>query len=178
LALSAGEAGFDPLAARLLETVERLRPRLKQTLWSFRLQPEEAEDVLQDALIVALDHLHRDVIQDLDAWILVTLRYQCLMFFRKEEARLRREAIWAELVAARRPGLGPHLTEALQSGIAQLPSKDRLIIRLRLAGHSNRDISELTGYSIHTVRKACLLAVRRLRVLLNVRRQCSRRTKG
>jgi RNA polymerase sigma factor (sigma-70 family) len=171
-------AASDSVAERLVESLERLRPRLKQIVWSFRLQAEEAEDVLQDVLIVALDHLHRCAIEDLDAWILVTLRYQCLMFLRKKEARLRRETVWAELLAARRPGPGNQLREALLSGIAQLPRKHRHILRLRLAGHSNADISELTGFSIHVVRKLCLQAVRRLRVLLKAQGQWSRRTQA
>jgi DNA-directed RNA polymerase specialized sigma24 family protein len=178
LALSGEEAAPDPAATRLVESLERLRPRLKQIMWSFRLREEQAEDVLQDLLLVALDHLHRSAIEDLDAWILVTLRYQCLMHLRKEEARRRRETVWCELFAGRRPGPGMQLREALQAGIAQLPGKQRQILRLRLAGHSNVEISELTGTSIHVVRKLCLLAVRRLRVLLKVQRQCSRRTKG
>ena len=171
LSLSGDEAASDPAAARLVESLERLRPRLKKVVWSFRLQAEEAEDVLQDVLIIALDHLHRSEIEDLDAWILVTLRYQCLMFLRKEEARHRRETVWAELFASGRPGPGGHLREALRAGITQLPRKQRHILRLRLAGHSNAEISELTGYSIHVVRKVCLLAVRRLRALLKAQGQ-------
>jgi RNA polymerase sigma factor (sigma-70 family) len=153
---------------RLAETLKQLRPRLNQILWSFRLKPEEAEDLLQDVFVVALDHLGRTRIEDLDAWIVVTLRNQCLMFLRKEEARLRRESVWAELLLARQAGRERDLRAGLLSSLAMLPSKHRILLHLRLAGYSNREIATLTGFTIHVVRKNQIVALRRLRKLLGV----------
>jgi RNA polymerase sigma factor (sigma-70 family) len=155
-------------ADRLIAALDAIRPRLKQILWSFRLRREEAEDILQDLVIVALDHLDRTKIEDLEAWLISTLRYRCLMFLRAEEARLRRQSVWAELesVRQRQAGLG-QLARELRSCLSMLPRRQRLILLLRLAGHSNTEVAARTGTTVNIVRRDLLLAYRRLRDLMS-----------
>jgi RNA polymerase sigma factor (sigma-70 family) len=157
-----------PATARLLQALDRIRPRLKQVLWHFRLRPEEAEDVLQEVVILALDHLKRTEIADLDGWLVVTLRNRCVMFYRSEAARHRREAVWAERLAARWTSGDIDFLTTVRRYLSTLPGRDRQILQLRLAGCSYLEVVAQTGYSIHVVREVNLSVLRRLRSLLGL----------
>ena len=53
------------------QLLRRLRPRLKQVLGRYRIPAHDAEDLVQEALISTIQKW--DVIQDPEAWLLVTL---------------------------------------------------------------------------------------------------------
>src|SRR5258708_13286464 len=59
----------------LEQLLRRLRPRLKQVLGRYRIPAHDAEDLVQEALISTIQKW--EVIQDPEAWLLVTLRNRC-----------------------------------------------------------------------------------------------------
>jgi DNA-directed RNA polymerase specialized sigma24 family protein len=100
------------------------------------------------------------------------------MFYRKEAARLRREAVWAERLAARwKSDRVADISEILRSCLSALSRRDRQILQLRLAGCSYLEMAAQTGCSIHIIHKANHSALQVLRRLLGSaeRRPCSRK---
>lgn len=57
-----------------------LQPRLVQVLNRFRIPPGDAEDLVQDTMVLFLER--RREIEDPELWIVATLRNRCLMFWR------------------------------------------------------------------------------------------------
>src|SRR6185295_2202080 len=72
-------------ADALLTALEQVRPRLKLILASFRLSKEDAEDLLQDLVLVALQKLPE--IENLTAWLRGTTVNLCLMGLRRKRSR-------------------------------------------------------------------------------------------
>lgn len=64
-----------PCAGDLPAVVERMRPKLHALFYRFRLSPEDAEDVLQSALVQAL--VRWPQIRNKDAWLYVTVFRMC-----------------------------------------------------------------------------------------------------
>lgn len=62
----------------------RLRPRLKWVLTSFRIPAQDAEDVLQEALLVASQKWHQ--VRNHEPWLIGTLRYKCTVYWKRQRA--------------------------------------------------------------------------------------------
>ncbi|HSF40516.1 MAG TPA: sigma factor, partial [Thermoanaerobaculia bacterium] len=75
-----------PVRESLDQLLRRLRPRLKQVLGRYRVPAHDAEDLVQEALISTIQKW--DVIQDPEAWLLVTLRNRCVVYWRKRRNSL------------------------------------------------------------------------------------------
>jgi RNA polymerase sigma-70 factor (ECF subfamily) len=68
------------------------RPRLLRITRSFRIPPDAADDVVQEALLAAWRHLdHLRSRERFDAWLDTICRNQCRMFLRAQRSSLRRE---------------------------------------------------------------------------------------
>ena len=65
----------------LRELLEGVRPRLKRLLRSYDIPPEDAEDIVQEALLDALRKW--DTIRQKDAWLLGTVRFKCSNYWKR-----------------------------------------------------------------------------------------------
>ena len=79
----------DPLpepSASFDEFLRRMEPRLKRLLGTYRIPPEDAEDVLQQTLLALLYQWDR--VRDPECWLMGTLKRHCLMYWRNSRRRI------------------------------------------------------------------------------------------
>ena len=169
------------------EAMERLLMRAQEAAYRFSLlicgHPEDAEDVMQDALLKTYQHVNQ--IADPDAfrtWLYSTVRNACLMKRRKragEPAHLVSieqgvragdgDGERASVDVADSAG-GPHeqlqrawAGERLQRALQALPDGYRAIVVMReIEGLNTREVAEITGLSEANVKQR----LHRARVLL------------
>ncbi|HET7216666.1 MAG TPA: sigma-70 family RNA polymerase sigma factor [Vicinamibacterales bacterium] len=152
------------------DAMERLLMKAQEAAYRFSLMvcghPEDAEDVMQDALLKTYQYVNR--IADPAAfrtWLYSTVRNACLMKRRRhagEPARfvpLAQDTIDGEraerpvdLPAPSRPVDQKMIDDAVSRRLAQalqsLPPPYRMIVVLReIEGLSTREVAEVTGYS-------------------------------
>ena len=145
----------DPLTT----TLERLEPELRATLVGFHVPAQDAEDLLQDVLLVYL--LKRDEIASPRPWLLATLRNRCLKYWRSRRRRLIEsvdEGLLEELAGGSRGAQETQdLRRDLSNALSHLPVRCRSILRLRYGLECGGDeIAERLGYRANTVRQATL----------------------
>jgi RNA polymerase sigma-70 factor, ECF subfamily len=165
--------------------MERLLMRAQEVAFRFSLlacgHAEDAEDVMQDALLKTYQHVSR--IADPDAfrtWLYTTVRNACLMKRRRRAGEpVRFESIEQGAPAAgcedapidiadRTPGVDQTLIdewadERLRAALKQLPPAYRIIILLReMEGLPTKDVAAITGYSEANVKTR----LRRARLML------------
>lgn len=154
-----GEESFD-------ELLERLRPRLKQILYRYQVPPEDAEDILQEALLATV--LKWERIRNPEAWLVVTLKNRCLIYWRRRRGSLctPMDTVALELLSEPEdpPQEREHLRWDLNSLIEKnLPSRHRDLVRMRyLMGHTPSEVAERLGYQQSSVRKLASRALARL----------------
>jgi len=165
--------------------MERLLMRAQEVAFRFSLlacgHAEDAEDVMQDALLKTYQHVSR--IADPDAfrtWLYTTVRNACLMKRRRRAGEpVRFESIEQGAPAAggedapidivdRTPGADQTLIdewadERLRAALKKLPPAYRIIILLReMEGLPTKDVAAITGYSEANVKTR----LRRARLML------------
>jgi RNA polymerase sigma-70 factor (ECF subfamily) len=165
--------------------MERLLMRAQEVAFRFSLlacgHEEDAEDVMQDALLKTYQHVSR--IADPDAfrtWLYTTVRNSCLMKRRRRAGEpVRFESIEQGAPAAggedapidiadRTPGADQKLIdewadERLRAALKQLPPAYRIIILLReMEGLPTKEVAAITGYSEANVKTR----LRRARLML------------
>lgn len=147
------------------QLLERLRPRLKQILGRYRIPAHEAEDLVQEALVSTLQKW--DQIQDLEAWLLVTVRNRCVIFWRRRRASLYNAVDSTLLEMLSEPIDAPQekidLRWDLVTLIDELPLRCRRLLRLRYGlGYDSAEVAETLGYHPSSVRKVarrCMAAL-------------------
>ena len=147
------------------QLLRRLRPRLKQVLGRYRVPAHDAEDLVQEALIASIQKW--DEIQDHEAWILVTLRNRCVVYWRKRRASLYQAVdnvileLLSEPIAA--PQERAELLWDLNDLMEDLPPRCRKLLRLRYGlGYDSSEVAEQMGYHPSSVRKVarrCMAAL-------------------
>lgn len=149
------------------EFLEGARPRLKRLLSSWRIPPDDAEDLLQDALIALVFRWNQ--IRDPESWLVGTTRRHCLMYWR----RIRRQvyhSVDAETLERLSPLESPRqerddLWADLDELIEQLPERCRQVLHLRFRlGLDPAEIARELGYqesSISKITNRCLTALSR-----------------
>jgi RNA polymerase sigma-70 factor (ECF subfamily) len=165
--------------------MERLLMRAQEVAFRFSLlacgHAEDAEDVMQDALLKTYQHVSR--IADPDAvrtWLYTSVRNACLMKRRRRAGEpVRFESIdrgapaaggegAAIDIADRTPGVDQQLIdewadERLTAALKKLPPAYRIIILLReTEGLPTKDVATITGYSEANVKTR----LRRARLML------------
>ncbi len=68
------------------EFLKAVEPRLKRLLALYRIPSEDAEDVLQQALLALLYQWDR--VRDPECWLFGTVRRHCLMYWRTHRRRI------------------------------------------------------------------------------------------
>lgn len=149
----------------LQELLRQLRPRIQQIFRSYHIPSSDAEDLLQDVLVVALRKW--DSIHVKDAWLVGTLRNKCLRYRRRQqEDRLQIMDLPAlEGLCEPLPPLQEHAERRLDLATLAggLGRRHREILWLRYGlGLSNAEIAERTGYRGSSIRKLSCRSVSRL----------------
>jgi RNA polymerase sigma-70 factor (ECF subfamily) len=147
------------------ELLERVGPRLKGLLWTYRIPTDDAEDLLQDTFFSLVYSTHQ--INDPEAWLIGTLKRQSLMYWRKRRRSLYAAVDETLLEWLATPMAPPQEREQLladlESLIERLPPKCRKVLRLRfLFGYEPQEVAEKLGYSSTSIGKIthrCLAAL-------------------
>jgi RNA polymerase sigma factor (sigma-70 family) len=153
--------GKEPLE----QLLRRLRPRLKQVLARYRVPAHDAEDLVQEALVATIQKWGE--IQDPEAWILVTLRNRCVVYWRKRRTSLYNSVDTVILELLTEPVAAPQeraeLLWDLNDLMENLPARCRKLLRLRYGlGYDSSEVAEQMGYHPSSVRKVarrCMAAL-------------------
>ena len=154
-----------PVRESLDQLLRRLRPRLKQILGRYRVPAHDAEDLVQEALVSTIQKW--DEIQDPEAWLLVTLRNRCVVYWRKRRTNLYSSVDAAILELLSEPVTAPQekaeLRWDLKNLIDELPPRCRTLLRLRYGlGYDSAEVAAQMGYHPSSVRKVarrCMAAL-------------------
>ena len=149
----------------------RLEGRLHRILWHRGVSEHDAEDIVQDTLLIFLQK--RPEIERPEAWLLATLRNRSIMYHRKRQrGRELFEEPAHEIPLELRATVegGQRRVESrllLGPALARLPEREQSAIRLRyLEEHSVREVAPRLGYEASTVRKLLRRTLDSLRALL------------
>jgi RNA polymerase sigma factor (sigma-70 family) len=151
----------------LVELLETIRPRLKRLLQSYDIPPEDAEDLVQEALLDALRKW--DAIRAKDVWLLGTVRFKCSNYWKRRRAG-RVEAFdlaeLEELSGPQSPGQEQaEIALDLRSLTRGLDGRHRAVLWLRYGeGLSTAEVAQRLGYCSSSIRKLsgrCLARLQR-----------------
>ena len=122
-----------PSNAAIEGLLEELEPRIRATFSRFRIPPQDAEDLLQQALLVYL--YKSDSVESPEKWFIGTLRNRCLSYWRERRRKLYTaldEALLENVAAAREsPQEALDLQQDMRSLLTQLPVRCRNLLTLR-----------------------------------------------
>jgi RNA polymerase sigma factor (sigma-70 family) len=144
-----------------------MEPRLKRLLGTYRIPPDDAEDVLQQTLLALLYQWDR--VRDPESWLIGTLKRHCLMYWRNNRRRIY-SAVDSSLLEWLSEPVSPSqeksdLLSDLDSLLERLPSRCRSLLRLRFRmGFEPVEIARRLGYqasSIGKITHRCLAALSR-----------------
>ncbi|HWM93016.1 MAG TPA: sigma-70 family RNA polymerase sigma factor [Thermoanaerobaculia bacterium] len=147
--------------------LRRLEPRLKRLLGSYRIPPEDAEDVLQQALLALLYQWDR--VRDPECWLMGTLKRHCLMYWRNNRRRIY-SAVDSTVLEWLSEPVAPSQERSdllcdLEILLGRLPSRCRSLLRLRFRlGFEPPEVARRLGYrasSIGKITNRCLAALSR-----------------
>lgn len=149
----------------LVEILEGMRPRLKRILRTYHIPGQDAEDLIQEALLEALRQW--EAIRNVEAWLAGTLRVKCAQYWR----RLRAEPVQAvdpsalaDLCQSRPPAqeLDAALLD-LRNLTRGLGERHRTVLWLRFGlGLSTKEVAQRLGYCPASVRKLTCRSIARL----------------
>src|SRR4051794_10465020 len=147
--------------------LKAVEPRLKRLLALYRIPGEDAEDVVQQALLALLYQWER--VGDPESWLFGTVRRHCLMYWRTHRRRIY-SAVGSALLEGLAAPLAP-LEEgaALRCDLESLserpPPRCRSVLRLRSRlGYEPIEVAHMLGYresSIGKITTRCLAALSR-----------------
>lgn len=149
------------------ELMVRLRPRFRQVLARFRIPAQDADDILQEALVAAV-HKWKEI-NDPEAWLMVTLRNRCLIYWRRRRDSVLSNVDQTLLEIMSKPQRPPQerkeLLWDLDTLLDGVPDRCRELLRLRYRlGLSSAEAAERLGLRADSARKAtqrCLSALTR-----------------
>ncbi len=151
----------------LEEALRRVQPRLVGLFSRYRVPAQDAEDLLQEALLAMV--AKQEVIRCPDTWLIGTLRNRCLLYWRNRRRRLYDAVDTAilDLVSASETSTQErrNTTSDLRRLIAKLPPRCQSIFRLRYGlGCEALEVAARLGYRESSIRKVtlrCLSALSR-----------------
>ncbi len=142
--------------------LEDLQPRLRAVLAGFRIPYEDAEDLLQQAVLTLL--VKRETIKDPGRWLVGTLRNRCRMYWRTHRKRLYESVDTAILESVAEPGEPPQVRRDLASDLngvlRTLSPRCRSVLELRYGlGCDPAETAQRLGYQksgIYKIVERCL----------------------
>lgn len=149
------------------EFLRSVEPKLKRLLAQYRIPSEDAEDVLQQALLALLYQWER--VRDPESWLFGTVKRHCFMYWRMRRRRIY-SAVDSTILEWLSEPLAPSQERAdllndLESLIDRLPTRCRSLLRLRFRlGYEPLEVARKLGYrasSIGKVTTRCLAALMR-----------------
>lgn len=155
-----------PNEQALLEDILReVQPKLVQILGRYRIPAQDADDVLQETFLTLVHK--REVVRNPEAWLIVTLRNRCLIYWRKKRKHLYQAVDTAILELLSEPEAPQQSKSELRFDLdrllARLPGRCRSLLRLRYGlGCSSSEVAERMGYRQSSIRKVtsrCLAAL-------------------
>ncbi|HRC87527.1 MAG TPA: sigma-70 family RNA polymerase sigma factor [Thermoanaerobaculia bacterium] len=145
--------------------LREVQPKLAQILARYRIPAQDAEDVLQETL---LTYVHKyDEVRNPEAWLVVTLRNRCLIYWRRKRKQFYQAVDTAILELLSEPE-APSQQRAelhydLERLIAHLPDRCQSLLKLRYGlGCSSIEVADRMGYRQSSIRKVtsrCLHAL-------------------
>ncbi|HEY2292234.1 MAG TPA: sigma-70 family RNA polymerase sigma factor [Thermoanaerobaculia bacterium] len=147
--------------------LKAVEPKLKRLLAQYHIPSDDAEDVLQQALLALLYQWER--VRDPDSWLFGTVRRYCLMYWRTHRRRIY-NAVDSTLLELLSAPMAPSQERAdlicdLESLIDRLPRRCRSVLRLRFRlGYEPTEVAQMLGYresSIGKITTRCLAALSR-----------------
>lgn len=160
-------SALDPgrIQDELPQLLDRLETEFARLFTYFRIPAQDAEDLLQDALVLFITK--RSQVLTPDAWLIGTLRFRCLLYWRKRRRRLMEavdETLLLELAGSSSPRQeNDDLARDLSGAIGKLPDRCRSLLRLRYGlGCDDPELAHRLGYSPTGIRKIaqrCLSAL-------------------
>lgn len=159
-----------PPTETLEELLERIRPKIRRMLANYRIPFQDAEDVVQDALIAAF--LKAGEIRSMEFWLLGTLRYKCAYYWRKKRWDLSLGVDPSSLEELSVPVPPEQERETLYWDLdvlsRDLGEKHREILWLRFRlGLSHAEMAERLGSCPENVRRLVASATARVRRRMN-----------
>jgi RNA polymerase sigma factor (sigma-70 family) len=151
--------------ALLQELLDRSRVRVKRLLARYHIPPEDAEDLLQESLLVT--YLSWSKVQNKQAWLLVTLRHKCSVYWRGHRAR-RYQAVDPEFLedlagAQAAPQEREELLRDLERLLSVIGERHRTLIEMRFGlGLSPEEAAEKLGCRTSSLRKLSCRSLARL----------------
>src|SRR5215210_4654739 len=73
-------------APSLAEALERVGPKLRRILFRYRIPARDADDLLQETLLVLVSK--QESVRNPDAWLQVTLSNRCILYWRRRRSRV------------------------------------------------------------------------------------------
>ena len=149
----------------LPQPADRLASEFARIFGFFRIPVQDAEDLLQDTFVLFITK-RRQIVSP-DAWLIGTLRFRCLLYWRKRRRRLLEtvdETLLMELAGGSSPRQeNDDLARDLSGAIGRLPDRCRSLLRLRYGlGCDDPEVALRLGYSPTGIRKIahrCLSAL-------------------
>jgi RNA polymerase sigma factor (sigma-70 family) len=154
-------------AAPFEEFLKAVEPKLKRLLAAYRIPGEDAEDVLQQALLALLYQWER--VRDPESWLFGTVKRHCLMYWRTHRRRIY-SAVDSTILEWLSQPIAPSQERSdllcdLESLIERLPSRCRSVLRLRFQlGFEPLEVADRLGYRLSSIGKIttrCLAALSR-----------------
>jgi RNA polymerase sigma factor (sigma-70 family) len=156
-----------PEQLELQEFLERVRPKLRRLLVSWRVPLEDAEDLLQDSLVALHRRWHQmHAVASREAWLLGTLRLTILKYRRRRtQERQLKKAVSQQLAAAEAPAQERQdSARDVEALTAALPRRDRQVLWLRYGLELKpREAAAVLGCRPGSVRKLSQRALERVR---------------
>ena len=147
--------------------LQKVEPKLKRLLSTYRIPVDDAEDVLQQSLLALVYQWHR--VREPETWLLGTLKRHCLMYWRTNRRRIYL-SVDSTLLELLSDPIAPtqertDLLCDLESLLGKLPSRCRQLLRLRFQlGYEPMEVARRLGYrasSIGKITNRCLAALSR-----------------
>lgn len=147
--------------------LKKVEPKLKRVLSSYRIPSEDAEDVLQQALLALIYQWER--VRDPESWLIGTLKRHCLMYWRTNRRRIY-AAVDSTILEWLSEPVAPSQERTdllcdLENLLARLPARCRLLLQLRFQlGYEPPEVARRLGYrasSIGKITTRCLAALSR-----------------
>jgi len=154
-----------PAAARtdLEDFLETMRPKLDSMLASHSVPPEDADDLVHDAIVALLEQ-GMDRVDNSEAWLLGTLRYKILLHWRWRARQRHLLQLLSRVLAASEPPPQLHqdAVHDLLALTAHLPPRAVMVLWLRIGlGRKPREVARILRCRPDSVRKLTRRALER-----------------
>ena len=114
-------------------------------------RPDEAEDLLQATLLVAVEAGRATATRENQRWMAGVLRHQAALAARGAIRARHRETAWQRCQAPAETGAQSDPSQ--RAAIGQLPRSLRIVLLLALSGHTRGEIRHLLGLSDQALRQ-------------------------